>query len=484
MSCPGARKESVKNMTGIVSYAAYLPLYRLSRAEIGRAWGGGGKGEKAVASHDEDTIAMAVAAARECLKGIDKSPVDGVFFASTTSPYREKQAAATIAAVLALSPETYTADFAGSLRSGTNALRAAVDAVKSGSLKKVLVLVADCRLGMPNGANEVAFGDGAAALLIGSDGVLASIDSMYTMADEIIDVFRSDRDRFVHAWETRFVRDYGQGRIVPMAVTAALQKCKLAAADVAKYVMYAPDQRQLQAVAKSLKLDPARVQDSFYNEFGDTGTAQVFIALAAALEQAKAGDKMVLASYGNGADVFTLTVAPGIASWKPVRGLQYYVTTKLTIATYEKYLRWRQIIELEPPATAPMEQPSPVALWRDNKSGLDLHGVKCRKCGTPQYPAQRVCMECGSKDDFDDYSFSDKPAVLATFSHDSLGISMDPPTTVAAVDFQGGGRITCDMTDRDPAEIKIGMPIEMVFRVLRYVGGFYTYWWKARPKRD
>ncbi len=471
-------------MTGIVAYAAYLPLYRLARAEIGRAWGSGGKGEKAVASHDEDSLTMAVAAARECLKGQGGRKVDGIFFASTTAPYREKQAAATIAAVLALPAETYTADFGGSLRSGTNAVRAAVDAVKSGSLKNVLVLVADCRLGMPNGASEMAFGDGAAAMLIGSEGVLASIDSMYTMADEIIDVFRSDRDRFVHAWETRFIRDYGHGRVMPQAMKDAAVKAGVALADFARVIMYSPDQRQLQAVTKAMKLDPAKVQDSFFNEFGDTGAAQVFISLAAALEQAKAGDKLMLAAYGNGADVFALTAAPAIGTWKPSRAISYYMNTKLQINTYEKYLRWRQVIELEPAATAPMEQPSPVALWRDNKSGLNLHGVKCRKCGTPQYPAQRVCMECGSKDDFEDYSFSDKPAVLATFSHDSLGISADPPTTVSAVDFEGGGRITCDMTDRDPSEVKIGMPIEMVFRVLRYVGGFYTYWWKARPKRD
>jgi len=164
--------------------------------------------------------------------------------------------------------------------------------------------------------------------------------------------------------------------------------------------------------------------------------------------------------------------------------MNYYLNTKLMVSTYQKYLRWREIVEVEPPATAAMEQPSPVALWRDNKSGLDLHGVKCRKCGTPQYPAQRVCIECGSKDDFDDYSFSDKESFLATYSHDSLGVSADPPTTIAAVDYVEGGRITCDMTDRDPAEIKIGIPIEMVFRILRNIGGFYTYWWKARPKRD
>ncbi len=471
-------------MTGIVSYATYLPMYRLSRSEIGRAWGTGGKGEKAIASHDEDSLTMAVAAAQQCLAGLDASKVDGVYFASTTAPYHEKQSAATIAAVLNMNAEVCTVDFGSSLRCGTNALRAAADAVRSGSLKNVLVLVADCRLGQPNGANEMAFGDGASALLIGSDNVIASLDSMYTLADEIIDVFRSDKDRFVRTWEARFVRDDGHGRVVPQALKAAMDRTGLSMADFAKLVMYSPDQRQLQAVSKSMKLDAEIVQDTLYNQFGDTGAAQVFISLCAAMEQVKDGDRILLASYGNGADVITLTAQSGIASRKPARGIEYYLNTKLMIPTYEKYLRWRQIIELEPPATAPMEQPSPVALWRDNKSGLDLHGVKCRACGTPQYPTQRVCMECGSKDDFDDYAFSDKAAVLATFSHDSLGISADPPTTVAAVDFEGGGRITCDMTDRDPSEIRIGMPVEMVFRVLRYIGGFYTYWWKARPKRD
>lgn len=471
-------------MTGIVSYAPYLPLYRLNRAEIGRAWGGGGKGEKAVASHDEDSLTMAVAAARECLRRADVSKVDAIYFASTTAPYLEKQCATTIAGVLAMSADTYTCDFGGSLRCGTNALRAAVDAVNSGSARQVLVCVADRRLGMPNGASEMAFGDGAAAFLVGKDAVAAGIDDMYSMSDEIIDVFRSDRDRFVKSWETRFIREDGHGRVVPQAVRKALERSGQASDAFSKVVIYSPDARQLASVGKMMKLAPDKLQDTFFNEFGDTGSPQVLISLAAALESAAPGDRFLVASYGNGADVLMLTATPAVAAAKPARGIDYYLSTKLQVNTYERYLRWRQIVELEPAATAPLEQPSPVALWRDNKSGLALHGVKCRVCGTAQYPAQRICMECGSKDNFEDYSFSDRPAVLATFSHDSLGVSADPPTTVASVDFEGGGRVTIDMTDRDPAEIKIGMSVEMVFRVLRYVGGFYTYWWKARPRRD
>ena len=111
-------------MAGIASYGAYIPYYRLSRAEIAKAWGNAaGPGERAVASYDEDSLTMAVAAARDCLTGIDRASIGGLYFASTTAPYREKQSAALIAAVLGLAPEAATMDFSGSLRCGTNALQ-------------------------------------------------------------------------------------------------------------------------------------------------------------------------------------------------------------------------------------------------------------------------------------------------------------------------------------------------------------------------
>ena len=96
-------------MTGIISYGAYIPFYRLSRTEIANAWGmRAGTGERAVANYDEDSLTMAVAAARDCIHGIDTGQIDGVYFASTTAPYKEKQSAATIAAVLGLSQEAIT----------------------------------------------------------------------------------------------------------------------------------------------------------------------------------------------------------------------------------------------------------------------------------------------------------------------------------------------------------------------------------------
>jgi len=93
-------------MIGITSYGAYIPVYRLSRAEIARAWGKpAAQGEKAVANYDEDSLTMAVAATSDCLRGMEPKSFDGLYFVSTTSPYMEKQAAAVISAALGLKRE-------------------------------------------------------------------------------------------------------------------------------------------------------------------------------------------------------------------------------------------------------------------------------------------------------------------------------------------------------------------------------------------
>src|SRR4030042_6690381 len=99
-------------MAGIVAYGAYIPKYRLSRDLIARAWGSGSPGgEKAVASFDEDTITMAVEAASDCLASSSTAKVDGLFFASTTSPYKEKLCASLISTVLDLRRDILTSDF-------------------------------------------------------------------------------------------------------------------------------------------------------------------------------------------------------------------------------------------------------------------------------------------------------------------------------------------------------------------------------------
>jgi acetyl-CoA acetyltransferase len=153
-------------MSGITSYGAYIPFWRLSRDAIAKAWGRASLGgERSVANNDEDTVTMAVEATLDSLSGMDRQAIDGLYFASTSEPFREKQCATLVAAASDLNTEIITADFSNSLRSGTTALHAALDAVNSGSAHDVVVVASDIRLAYPRSDYEQNFGDAAAALL-------------------------------------------------------------------------------------------------------------------------------------------------------------------------------------------------------------------------------------------------------------------------------------------------------------------------------
>jgi len=474
-------------MPGIASYGAYIPLYRLSRAEIARAWGvAPPPGERAVANYDEDSLTMAVAAARDCLGRADRSSIQGLYFASTTAPYKEKQSAALIAAVLGLPPGATTVDFSGSLRCGTNALKAALDAVACGSAENVLVVAADMRMGYPAGPGEMNFGDGAAALLVGREDLIAEIEHFDSRYYEIQDTWRSDRDTFVRSAEDRFAMDEGYLRVVRETVSATLAKYGLAPADVAQVALNAPNARQLRSVVQKLGFEEkTQVRDVLQASVGDTGCALSLMSLVAALERAVSGERILLACYGNGCDVALLKTTERIDSGKDRRGIQRHLGAKTAMHSYEQYLRLRELLPLQPPARPPLElrTPSPAALWREVPWEMRLTGTRCRRCGQPQYPPQRVCVNCHAKDEMEPYPFVDVPATVFSFSHDYVMQSIDPPVTVTFVDFEGGGRIMCDMTDRDPAAVEVGLSLEMTFRRLYYVGGIYNYWWKCQPVR-
>src|SRR5881628_2694116 len=173
-------------MVGITSYGAYVPMPRMPLAAIGGGAVKPGGPEKAVANWDEDAVTMAVAAAIDCLRGVERASVDGVLFASTSYPLKEKQGAAIVAKALDLRRDVMTADVGDSLRAGTTALRAALDAVKAGSAARVLVVAGDTRMAAPRSPLEANLGDGAAAFLVGDADVAAGLDAGYAVADEII----------------------------------------------------------------------------------------------------------------------------------------------------------------------------------------------------------------------------------------------------------------------------------------------------------
>jgi 3-hydroxy-3-methylglutaryl CoA synthase len=429
---------------------------------------------------------MAVAAAAECLKGLNRQDVDALYLASTTLPYKEKSNATVVATAADLRSDIITADFAGSLRAGTTALRAAVDAVKAGSAKQVLVVASDLRIGQPRSDFEPTIGDGAAAFLVSAEDVAVSIEDSYFISHEIYDVWRADGDTFPRTWEDRFVLEEGYLKVLPEAALGLMKKHNLTAKDFSKAVFYAPDARRHRDMARRLGFDPkVQVQDPLFTALGNTGTAFAPMMLIAALEEAKPGDRILLANYGNGADAFLLKVTAGINGIKKQRGIKKYLQSKVILKDYQSYAIWRGLIDAAPLVRRPPPRnPSPSAMLRETAQNIRFYGTRCKQCGYPQYPPQRVCTMCHAKDDFEDYSFSDKRAKLFTYTMDSLGFTLDPPLIVSVINFDGGGRAMLMMTDRDTEKLEIGMPLEMTFRKIYSSEGINNYWWKCMPVRE
>jgi len=269
-------------MVGITSYGAYVPLWRLGKGTAD--WRA--PGERSMASFDEDSITMAVAAAINCLGNMDRSTVDGLIFASTTSPYAEKQAATTVSLGADLRRDITTMDCTDTLRAGTTAMRAAIDAVKAGSARKVLVTVADMPMGGPRSSVEANGGDGAATFLFGNTDVAVEVLDSYTIADEITDIWRPAGDATKATWEDRFCLEEGYIRNVKEAATAMMQKAKLTPKGFAKAVFYAPDARRHREMARTLGFAPEAVQDPLFGTVGSAGAAHVPMMLVAALEEA------------------------------------------------------------------------------------------------------------------------------------------------------------------------------------------------------
>lgn len=473
-------------MVGIVSYGAYIPYYRLDYQDIGKAWGTAlPPGERAVANFDEDSITIAVAAGLDCLQGIDRNTVDGLYFASTTSPYKEKQSAALIASAVDLRRDIVSVDFANSLRSGTSAMAAAINAIRGGSAKRVLITAADCRLATPQSSLEYTLGDGAASVLLGDSDVLATIEQGYSISDEILDYWRCDTDAYIRSWEDRFVFQKGYTEVVQEAISQFIKKHNLSPKDFSKVVYYAPDRRSHTQMARALGFDlKTQVQDSLIGTVGNTGSAYALMLLAAALDEAKAGDRILFAGYGDGCDVFSLRVTESIENMR--RGerkhLKDFLASGKKLPSYAKFLAFRNITPVE--TTRRAEYPSSASLvWREREQIIRFHGYKCRRCGAIQVPRPdsiRVCVKCQAIDELDRVSLSNKKGEIVTFALDRIFACVDPPTAQVLINFDGGGRFFGFMTDREIDKIKVGARVKMSFRKMSDATGFHNYYWKAK----
>ena len=451
--------------------AGYVPHHRLQRGDVRGVLGkGGGKGTRSVASYDEDTTTMGVEAGRLALKGAPDASVDRLWFATSAPAYLDKTNATTVHAALRLDSGVLAMDAGGAIRSGIGALRSALE-----SAGTTLVVSADLRSGRPSSAEEVSGGDAAAAALVGEGDVIAEYLGGASVTDEFVERWKAPGDRHTRSWEDRFGEsvypDLGR-----QAWEAALKAASLEADAVSKVAVHSQNARAAGRMAKSL--GGVQVVDDLGATVGNTATAHVGLLLAAMVEQAEPGEVLALVSLVDGADVLLFRATDKVtgAAVRPVAD-QVAAAVDLPYATF---LAWRGELELEPPNRPTPARPSSAVAHRTEDWKFGFVGSRDRESGALHLPPARVSFTNARQDDMDPAPMADVEATVATFTVDRMAYSPSPPTIFAILDFDGGGRFPCELTDCGEDDVHIGDRTEMTFRVLGTQDGIHNYFWKAR----
>jgi hydroxymethylglutaryl-CoA synthase len=449
----------------LLAYGSYVPRFRLARDEIARALGIPSKGgARSVASHDQDATCLGVEAARRAVADGPAEP-SSVLFATTAPPYAERTNAAAIHAALDFAPESLAVDLGSSPRSGVAAMLTAAAASTP-----VLVVAADLRDGLAGSTDEAFSGDAACALLFGTadDGSPPVADVLATASAtrEYLDRWREPGARHAKVWEERFGVHIHK-RLVADVAARALATAGIESADTV--IVSSPSAR---AVAGARRAFDGAADAELDGDVGYTGTADAGVRLIAALGRAEEGDTILVLSAADGADAMLLRArragtAPVTNGWREELG-------------YAQFLTWRGVLEREQPRRPDPQAPSAPPAARNTRWKFAFVGSRCDACGSVHLPPQRVCASCHAVDRMSAHPMRDATGRISTFTIDRLAPSPAPPVVDVVVDFDQGGRFSCQLTEADPESVRVGQRVAMTFRRVFEMGGVQNYFWKAR----
>ena len=282
---------------------------------------------------------------------------------------------------------------------------------------------------------------------------------------EFLDRWRLPGERSSHVWEERF----GEHAYVPQAQAAFADACKeadLTPDAIDHLIVTGVHARAVRAISRGLGTRPDALADDLTAVVGNTGTAHPGLVLASVLERAEPGRIVAVVHAADGADAVIFRTTDRIVAARPAEHhrVAAQVAGGSSDLSYETFLTWRGFLDREPPRrpdpTAPAAPPS----LRSETWKFGFTASRCEQCGERHLPPARVCASCGAVDRMQTERMADVPATVATFTVDRLAYTPSPPLVAAVLDFDGGGRFRCELTDLDPASVQIGDRVEMTFR--------------------
>jgi 3-hydroxy-3-methylglutaryl CoA synthase len=439
------------------------------------------KGRRAYCSWDEDVVTMAVEAARNCLGTRARVDIANLRLASTTTPSADLQSSAVVAAALRLDPRVKVMDIGGSQRAGIAALSSAL---VDGS-RETLIVAAERLRAKPASTQEMTYGAGAAAFLLGEGTPVAEPVGAASVTALLIDHFRAAGAAHDYFWEERWVRDEGYVKIGGSAVKAAFTNAGIAARDVTHFIFPAPMRGVGEAVAKFAGIAPTAVADALEADGGFTGAAHSLLMLANVLDKASPNEVIVVAGFGQGCDVLVLRATEAIKAGRPTTSIADVQSRGASVTAYGQMASFYGEIQLEWGMRA--ERDTKTALTEQYRSADQVYGFvagKCGSCGQIQFPQLSYCVSCKAPaSGFDPVPLAEQAAKVLTYTADSLMYHPAPPLYIGFAQFENGARLLMEFVDVTAASFDVGMPLKMRFRIKETdtTRGYSRYFWKAAP---
>ncbi|OYT64247.1 hydroxymethylglutaryl-CoA synthase [Methanosarcinales archaeon ex4484_138] len=331
---------------GIVSYGVYIPRYRIKVDEIAETWGEDAdsirKGlwvfEKSVPDIDEDAVTIAVEAARNAIGRRDMDPlrIEAIYTGSESHPYVVKPTSTIVAEAIGATPSLTAADFEFACKAGTAAIQACMGLVGAGMIDLGLAIGSDVAQGAPGDALEYTAAAGGVAFIIGRSELIAEIKATCSLTTDMPDFWRRDGMPYPEHGG-RFTGEPAYFKHIIGAAGGLMEKTSTTPKDYDYVVFHQPNGKFPMRAAATLGFTEEQLGPGFVvPHLGNTYSGSAMMGLAAVLDVAEPGERILMASFGSGAgsDAFEITVLDEI---EELRGKAPSVSELLERPTYISY---------------------------------------------------------------------------------------------------------------------------------------------------
>ncbi|MDI6826581.1 MAG: hydroxymethylglutaryl-CoA synthase [Candidatus Aenigmarchaeota archaeon] len=341
-------------MIGIVGYGGYIPRFRIKVEEIASVWNADAKAiksglnieEKSVPSMDEDTATIAVEAALNALKmaEIDPKEIGAIYVGSESHPYAVKPTATIVGEAIGCGAEFTAADTEFACKAGTAGIQMVMGLIEGGYIKFGLAIGSDTAQSKPGDALEYTASAGGAAFILGKNNVIGEIEGTFSFSSDTPDFWRRDGIEYP-SHGGRFTGIPAYFKHVVSATQGLMKKLGLKSSDFDHVVFHMPNGKFPINAAKMLGFDLEKLKAGFVvSKIGNTYSASSLLGLAAILDVAKPGQRILITSYGSGAgsDAFSIKVTDLVEEKrKKTKKIQDYIDDKEYV-TYAHYTRLRR----------------------------------------------------------------------------------------------------------------------------------------------